>query len=242
MDGQARVAGRGLLVCHGSERGARRVRRGRDRVTEAAGRSARLAGTAATVGSDDARLDRCAAASMSAASIAARNAGSAARTGRPMPRPEAERAPADPDEGCRRAGGSRMIVGDRHELADRQDVRRARDRARPRRRVPGASASGDGHDRARAQPDDRVDDDAGAAVGQLEQVLELELLAAADLEDGQQVRRQPGQQPGDRGQRRAVVAAIGVAADEQADGPRGGHDRSSTRRSRKWVAHEMHGS
>ena len=218
---------------------------GRDRVTEAAGRSAlpdresglrrgclRPSQTVCTTGA--------AAASMSAASIAARNAGSAARTGRPSPGPK----PNEPPPIATRLPSSAPAahdLGHRHDLADGQDVRRPRDRPGPgvaRRDV----GQGDGHDGARARADGRVDDDAGAVVGQLEQVLELELLARPDLEVGQQVRRQPGQQTGHRGERRAVVTAVGVAADEQPDGTRGGHDRSSTRRSRKWVAHEMHGS
>ena len=39
-----------------------------------------------------------------------------------------------------------------------------------------------------------------------------------------------------------VVAPVGVAAHEQADGRRRRQHRRSTRRSRKCVAHEMHGS
>ena len=155
--------------------------------------------------------------------------------------PEAERAPADPDE----RSVERVVahdLGDRDELADRQDVRRARDRGRGRVAF-GQVGQRDRDDLAGRESDDGVGDHAGRVRRQVDQVVEVELLAAANVEDREQVRRQPGKQRRDRGEGRTVVAALGVAAHEQADRSRSGdHDPSSTRRSRKWVAHEMHGS
>ena len=118
------------------------------------------------------------------------------------------------------------------------------------RGIGAAAASRDGQvsqrdrdDVAGREPDDRIRDHAGRIRRQVDQVIEVEPLAAANVEDREQVRWKPGKQRRDRGKGRTVVTALGVAAHEQAHRSRlGDHDPSSTRRSRKWVAHEMHGS
>ena len=83
----------------------------------------------------------------------------------------------------------------------------------------------------------------GGVHRKLQQVLELELLAGPDVEPREEVWRQGRQEPGHSRECRTIVPAFDVAADEEPDRSRHDHHRrSSTRRSRKWVAHEMHGS
>jgi hypothetical protein len=77
-----------------------------------------------------------------------------------------------------------------------------------------------GHDLARRHADDRVDDDARHPVRQVDEIVDLELLAAANLEEREQVRGEAGEEACDRGERRAVVATVRGPADKQPDLPR----------------------
>ena len=100
-------------------------------------------------------------------------------------------------------------------------------------------------DRARLDADDRVEDEARRARGQVDEVLDAQLQAAQDVQAREQVVRQGRHERRDRRGRDAVVAAIGIPADDDLDeglGEGGRHGAASIVRSRKWVAHEMHGS
>jgi hypothetical protein len=82
----------------------------------------------------------------------------------------------------------------------------------------------------------RVDDDASPIGERLDEIVRLELADDPDANATPLERRQPG----DCGDRRAVVAAGNIAADEHRAAR--GHETASTAKSRKWAAQEMHGS
>ncbi len=138
-------------------------------------------------------------------------------------------------------------AGEAQDDVDRQLMRRTRGVGRVAREI-GERAADHGPGLGAG---DRVDDDAGRVGRQVGEVVDAQLLAAAHLELGEQVARQGRQERGQGHDRGAVVAPVGVAAGHDPDG-RGrqvrGHRTVSTtrsrsmRRSRKWVAHEMHGS
>ncbi len=91
-------------------------------------------------------------------------------------------------------------------------------------------------DLPRLDATDRIDDDARAVGERGDEVLGLEL---ADAANPRVCATRPRQPVGDR-EPGTVVASGRVAADE--DRPMRRHDAASTVRSRKWAAHEMHGS
>src|SRR5579862_3103583 len=157
---------------------------------------------------------------------------------------EPEPVAAEPDESAIRERASERL-GDPQHLVDRQCVRGPRADAPGMRRELGQRQR---HDLARLDPHDRVEDQAGRPPRDVDEVGDVELLAAADLEALADVLVQGREDTGDGGERGAIVATVGGATDEESDGwRRHGHDASSwgwrsTERSRKWVAHEMHGS
>ena len=151
---------------------------------------------------------------------------------------EAEPQSAEPDE---RALGDLAAkdFDESQDLVDRELVRRSRpDRIRA---GPGRNPfQGQDHEAARRRAEGRVDDDARLSGRDVEQVVDTELPAMTDVRHIEDRLRQAsdGRLPD------SVIAAVGLTADEDADrvGRAGGHGIWSTRISRKWVAHEMHGS
>jgi hypothetical protein len=129
---------------------------------------------------------------------------------------------------------------DPQDLIDRQRVGRTRRDRRPKREL----LEGQVDERTGLDADDLVEDESGPVRGDVDDVEGVELAAAADLQQPAGGRLEARQDVGRGAQRRAVVAAIRVSADEQPQrrSRRVHADLRSIDTSRKCVAQEMHGS
>jgi hypothetical protein len=171
--------------------------------------------------------------------------------GRRQRRAEAGRGDPDPHE---RAPGQPAPQDSREpdDLFDRELVRGPWGGALA---APQQALEREHDDGTRLDPDRRVGEDAGRARGDVEEGIDVERRRGSDLAQGEDIIGQPVQR--DRSSR--VVAPLGLAADDEPDPsdgsspalrapalgsglPAGDQCASSTVRSRKWVAHEMHGS
>ena len=148
--------------------------------------------------------------------------------------------PGHADEGA----SDRAVAQDARQADDEVD-RELVGGARCERGPPFELAEGETDDGAGLDAGDGIEDQARDARGHVDEVLDAQLDAAPDLEPAEEGPRQRRKQRGDRRERDAIVAAIGIAAHHDPDGRigrHGHHGAASTERSRKWVAHEMHGS
>ena len=133
-------------------------------------------------------------------------------------RPQLPRAEQLPTDAYERAARKRATSGngDPDDVLDREDARRSEP-------DPASHELIERHldDLAGLDTDDRVEDDACLAGRDIDQVCRLELRAAPDLQELAQLWLEARQEVRRGEDRRAVVAAVGAAADQQPDGWRG---------------------
>lgn len=121
------------------------------------------------------------------------------------------------------------------DLLDRELVRGPRSGVLPSADEPLEREHDDG---ARLDSDGRIDEEAGRARRDVEKGIDVEPGRVPDLAPGEDLSGKSVQ----RERSGRVVAPLGLTAHDQPDRPAADHRASSTVRSRKWVAHEMHGS